>query len=60
MNILFIKDFFVGFMISEIPSVRIRALSVFGYKKVYFPHTYVCYAIPYMSTSNSNSFIIAT
>ena len=27
MNILLIKNFFVGFMVSEIPSVRIRLLS---------------------------------
>ena len=26
MNILFIKHFFVGFIVSEIPSVRIRDL----------------------------------
>ena len=31
MNILFITHFFVGFIVSEIQSVRIRALSVFGY-----------------------------
>ena len=35
MNILLIKHFFVGFIVSEIPSVRIRALSVFGYFPLY-------------------------
>ena len=31
MNILFIKHFLIGFMVSEIHSVRILALSVLGY-----------------------------
>ena len=31
MHILLITHFFVGFMVSEIGDVRIRALSVFGY-----------------------------
>ena len=31
MNILLIKHFFVGFIVSEIQSVRIRALFVFSY-----------------------------
>ena len=43
MNMLFIKHFFVGFMVSEIylyilrynESVRIRALFVFGYFPLY-------------------------
>ena len=42
MNIVSIKYFFIGFMVSELPSIRIRALSIFGYfplylfKKIYF------------------------
>ena len=36
MNILFIKHFFVGFMVSEIPSVSVRALSVFGYFPLFY------------------------
>ena len=35
MNILFINIFFVRFMVYEILSVRIRALSVFGYFPLY-------------------------
>ena len=35
MNMLFIKHFLEGFMVSEIQSVHIRALSVFGYFPLY-------------------------
>ena len=35
MNILFIKHFCVGFMVSDTESFRIRALSVFGYFPLY-------------------------
>ena len=44
MNILFIKHFFVGFMVSEIPRV-----SVFSYFHLYYtPIGYILYVILYI------------
>ena len=57
MNMLFIKHFVIGFMVSEIPrvpysgTVRIRLLSVFGY----FPLAYNIDAFDYTIISYGDS-----
>ena len=44
MNILYIKHFFVGFIVSEIPRVSVFGNSPYS---VTFPYIYICYLFFY-------------